>query len=115
MKTAVDLAEDFTDTIFDALMRSEQVTSAVPSGSVIHRRRHAIDSAGFDTDGSVTFDGEFDFHYGPGGDAAGHPALRANVQGLLVQDAAQHWAVRQLTVESLDSVDAGLGPDEPGP
>jgi hypothetical protein len=71
-----------------------------------------IDSAGFDTDGSVMFDGEFDFHYGTHGDDAGHPALRANVDGFLAQDVGGHWIVRSLRVTSLESVDAGLGPDE---
>jgi len=112
MKTAVDIAEDFTDAMFDALCRSEAVRAAVPAGSVARRSRHVIDAAGFDTDGSIMFDGEFDFHYGRGGDEEGNPALRAHVEGHLAQDGSDRWAVRRLQVQSLQRVDAGLGPDE---
>ena len=112
MKTAVDIAEDFTDSIFEALARSDAVRNRIPAGAVPKRRRHVIDSAGFDVDGSLMFDGEFDFHYGVGGDEAGHPALRANIQGLLAKDAEGEWKVSRLQVESLNAVDAAVGPDE---
>ena len=112
MKTAVDIAEDFADSIFDALARSNAVLEKIPAGAVPKRRRHVIDSAGFDIDGSLMFDGEFDFHYGRGGDEAGHPALRAHVQGFLTKDEGGDWRVSRLQVESLNSVDASVGPDE---
>jgi hypothetical protein len=112
MKTAVDIAEDFTDSIFEALARSDAVRKELPAGAVAKRRRHVIDSAGFDVDGSLMFDGEFDFHYGQGGDESGHPALRAHVQGFLEKGADGDWRVSRLQVESLKSVDAAVGPDE---
>lgn len=112
MKTAVDIAEDFVEIIFASLLRSTAVQDAVPQGSRTRPRRHVIDSAGFDTDGSLMFDGAFDFHYGVDGDEAGHPALRAHVQGLLAKGAEDSWAVQKLQVESLEKVDAAAGPDE---
>ncbi|QHI96546.1 hypothetical protein GT347_00155 [Xylophilus rhododendri] len=112
MKTAVDISEDFSDIIFEALIRSTAVREAVPAGDKAWRRRHVIDSAGFDADGSLMFDGEFDFHHGLDGDEGGHPALRSHVTGLLVQDSQKRWIVQRLSVESLETVDAGLGPDE---
>ncbi|MCZ2495768.1 hypothetical protein GN316_03260 [Xylophilus sp. Kf1] len=112
MKTAVDIAEDFTDEIFQALLRSDTVRQALPAGTVGKRRRHVIDAAGFDTDGSVMFDGEFDIHYGARGDAPGHPALRVHVEGHLEKAADGDWTVRRLAVENLQSVDAVRGPDE---
>ena len=111
MKTAVDIADDFSDVIFSALMRSEQVTNALPPRAAARRERHVIDAAGFDADGGISFDGEFDFHYGADGNEEGHPALRAHIEGNLERD-GDDWKVRRLQVESLQRVDAAVGPDE---
>lgn len=112
MKTVVDIAENFTDEIFQALLQSDLVKEALPGGASAKRRRHVIDAAGFDVDGSVMFDGEFDIHYGEVGDQAGHPALRANLEGHLAKAADGDWHVRRLQVTKLESVDAALGPDQ---
>jgi len=112
MKTAVDTAEDFTDQIFEALLQSEAIRNALPEGASAKRRRHVIDAAGFDVDGSIMFDGEFDIHYGDDGDRAGHPALRVDVEGHLAKLPEDHWVVRRLQVKNLESVDALRGPDQ---
>lgn len=112
MKTAVDIAEEFVDQIFQALLHSDTVKNALPAGASGTRKRHVIDAAGFDTDGSIMFDGEFDIHYGEGGDKAGHPALRVDIEGHLAQAAEGGWRVKRLQVKNLESVDAVRGPDE---
>ncbi len=119
MQTATDIAEKLAPAVYPLLEARSEVAEALRQGGGGHRRGHVIDAASFDENGAdISFDGEFDFHLGREGDQPGRPALRVNVAGHLrplgdvAGDAEVEWSIADLSVESLQVVDAAHAPDE---